>query len=67
MVSYQYALNIKQSFENKDNDIDKDKVKEFQKIRFYDALTASGLRALRFRQEIPDELINKVVGCDLSE
>ena len=42
------------------------KGKPFHKIRFYDALTASGLRALRFRKEMPEDLIQKVIGCDLS-
>ncbi len=43
------------------------KGKEYKGIRFYDALTASGLRALRFRKEFPEELIDKVIGCDMSE
>ncbi len=43
------------------------KKKPFTGIKFYDALTASGLRALRFRKEIPNSLINKVIGCDFSK
>lgn len=41
--------------------------KKFEGVRFYDALTASGLRALRFRKEIPEEMIQLVKGCDLSD
>ena len=35
-------------------------------INFLDALTASGLRALRTIKELPNYLINEVIGTDLS-
>lgn len=58
-MCYQY-IKDKQS-------LTEDKEQKKQGVRFYDALTASGLRALRFRKEIPEEMIEKVVGCDLSD
>lgn len=39
--------------------------KNFYGLRYYDALTASGLRALRTRKEIGNELIVSVAGCDM--
>jgi tRNA (guanine26-N2/guanine27-N2)-dimethyltransferase len=39
----------------------------FRKLKYYDAFTASGLRALRAKLELPDELIAKVIGCDISQ
>ena len=59
LVTYLHAKNTKKELE--------DKKKEFKGLRIYDALTATGLRALRFRKELPDNLIKKVIGCDLSE
>ena len=40
--------------------------KAFYGLRYYDALTASGLRALRTKVELPESLINSVTGCDMS-
>ena len=37
-----------------------------KEINFLDGFTASGLRAIRTRKELPQSLIDKVVACDLS-
>lgn len=40
---------------------------KFKKLRYYDAFTASGLRALRAHFEMSPELLDGVTGCDISE
>jgi len=40
---------------------------KFRRLRYYDAFTASGLRALRAKIELPEQLISQVVGCDISD
>lgn len=40
---------------------------KFRRLRYYDAFTASGLRALRARIELPEQLVSHVVGCDISD
>lgn len=44
-----------------------EKKKDFNGINFYDALTASGLRAIRTLLELPKNYINNITACDLSE
>ena len=41
--------------------------KVFEGIKFYDALTATGLRAFRVYQEMPDDLLNSITACDLNK
>lgn len=41
--------------------------KDFKGLRILDAMTASGLRALRMKIELPASLVSHVEGCDLSE
>jgi tRNA G26 N,N-dimethylase Trm1 len=37
-----------------------------RKITYFDAFTASGLRALRTRLELPRRFVDEIVACDLS-
>ena len=43
------------------------RAEKFRRLRYYDAFTASGLRALRARLELPEQLVSQVVGCDISD
>lgn len=45
----------------------KKRKEKFKKVRFLDALTASGLRMLRTKQEIPESLLESVTGVDISD
>ena len=71
LVTKLYIKKQKKKFEEKKKKNEKtkksEKPKKWEGVNYYDALTASGLRAIRTRLELPNNYIKNITACDLSE